>query len=68
MKKFYENPVVEITVFDVEDVITTSLTGLNGGSTLSEAAADELVQATEDGAKIDNTTVIAARKYSAYNW
>ena len=68
MKKFYENPVVEITVFDVEDVITTSLTGLNGGSTLSEAAADELVQAIEDGAKIDNTTVIAARKYSAYNW
>ena len=68
MKKFYENPVVEITVFDVEDVITTSLTGLNGGSTLREAAADELVQAIEDGAKIDNTTVIAARKYSAYNW
>lgn len=68
MKKFYENPVVEITVFDVEDVITTSLTGLNGGSTLSDAAADELVQAIEDGAKIDNTTVIAARKYSAYNW
>lgn len=68
MKKFYENPVVEITVFDVEDVITTSLTGLNGGSTLSEDAADELVRAIEDGAKIDNTTVIAARKYSAYNW
>lgn len=68
MKKFYENPVVEITVFDVEDVITTSLTGLNGGSTLNEAAANELVKAIEDGAKIDNTTVIAARKYSAYNW
>ena len=26
MKKFYESPIVEITVFDVEDVITTSVT------------------------------------------
>jgi hypothetical protein len=25
MKKFYESPVVEITVFDVEDVITASV-------------------------------------------
>jgi hypothetical protein len=29
MKKFYELPVVEITVFDVEDVITTSVTKVN---------------------------------------
>lgn len=29
MKKFYESPVVEITVFDVEDVITTSVTNID---------------------------------------
>lgn len=34
MKKFYETPMVELTVFDVEDVITTSaiMTGtMNAG-------------------------------------
>jgi hypothetical protein len=29
MKKFYESPVVEITVFDVEDVITTSVKNID---------------------------------------
>ena len=65
MKKFYENPVVEITVFDVEDVITISTV-----STLQyNSAAEQLIDAIQDeGAKIENTTVIAAKKYSAYNW
>lgn len=65
MKKFYENPVVEITVFDVEDVITVSV---GGGSTLTEEAANQLIGAIETGAVIDNTNVIAAKKYSSYNW
>lgn len=64
MKKFYENPVVEITVFDVEDVITVSVVG----STLTEEAANQLIDAIETGAVIDNTNVIAAKKYSSYNW
>ncbi len=65
MKKFYENPVVEITVFDVEDVITTSLAST---LELTEGAAEDLVAAIEAGAQIDNLNVIAAKKYSAYNW
>ncbi len=65
MKKFYENPVVEITVFDVEDVITVSVVG----STLTDAAAEQLIDAIEtEGAVIENTNIIAAKKYSAYNW
>ncbi len=65
MKKFYKNPVVEITVFDVEDVITVSVVG----TTLSDGAAAQLIEAIEnDSAVIENTSVIAAKKYSAYNW
>ncbi|MBQ2931307.1 MAG: hypothetical protein IJE62_00470 [Clostridia bacterium] len=65
MKKFYKNPVVEITVFDVEDVITVSVVG----TTLSDVAAEQLIDAIENNnAVIENTSVIAAKKYSAYNW
>ena len=64
MKKFYENPVVEITVFDVEDVITVSVVG----TTLAPGAAEQLIDAIESGAVIENTSIIAAKKYSAYNW
>ena len=60
MKKFYNSPVVEITVFDVEDVITTSAISTQGMNTedfVAEVAKDANVT-------IDNTVAWD----SAYNW
>lgn len=62
MKKIYESPIVEITVFDVEDVITTSATTATV-DTLDWTAddADAATHAAKVGAK-------AVGYYSAYNW
>ena len=38
MKKFYEAPVVELTGFSAEDVITTSVTTINTVDGLGESA------------------------------
>jgi len=66
MKKFYESPIVELTVFDVEDVITTSavlpVTEIN---TLTEDVS-AVVTAINAG---DYTGVVdSASTYGAYNW
>ncbi len=62
MKKFYESPIVEITVFDVEDVITTSATTATVDTLVWTAAdADAATHATKVGAD-------AVDYYSAYNW
>ena len=66
MKKFYENPVVEITVFDVEDVITTSVTGVIIVDTATTDAVAEIQTAIE-AAELQNTTV-AVNRYSSYTW
>ena len=65
MKKFYENPVVEITVFDVEDVITTSVTGVIVDTTTTDAVAE--IQTAIEAAELQNTTV-AVNRYSSYTW
>lgn len=60
MKKFYNSPVVEITVFDVEDIITASAISTQGMNTedfVAEVAKDANVT-------IDNTVAWD----SAYNW
>ena len=64
MKKFYESPMVEFTVFDVEDVITLSiLPGATMG--MSEAEVTELVQDIETTLGV---TVANKGNFSTYNW
>lgn len=65
MKKFYENPVVEITVFDIEDVITASSIAVD--TTGDADAAVTEIQNAINAANLQNTTV-AVNKYSAYQW
>ncbi|MBQ9757008.1 MAG: hypothetical protein IJW15_01145 [Clostridia bacterium] len=64
MKKFYESPIVELTVFDVEDVITAS--GVVNTITDTEdveALINAINAGTYSGAQIDRTAT-----YGAYNW
>lgn len=66
MKKFYELPVVEITVFDVEDVITTSIVSTRNleGDDLTAFTAG--VEAQYGG---DNGTVVTGDYNSnSYTW
>ncbi|MBR2453188.1 MAG: hypothetical protein IKB32_03985 [Clostridia bacterium] len=65
MKKFYESPIVELTVFDVEDVITAS--GIVNTITDGEDV-EALIQAINNNTYTG--TVDAAEKYVAgsYNW
>ncbi len=64
MKKFYESPIVEFTVFDVEDVITTSAVDT---AILNEQDLDALV--TEINNSSTDAAYIKAAKYgSTYNW
>ena len=67
MKKFYETPAVEITGFEVEDIITTS------GEINPEAVADSLN--SKFAAEVEAAMAIAnsnantgAAKYGTYNW
>ena len=53
MKKFYESPIVELTVFDVEDVIT--------------ASAEIYVNTLDPDANLSSlTSEIANKEYAAY--
>ena len=63
MKKFYESPIVEITVFDVEDVITTSAAVTTSVDTLTWTPqdADAATHKTQVGAD-------AVGYYSSYTW
>ena len=63
MKKFYESPIVEFTVFDVEDVITTSaIDTLNPGNVDLDALIDEINNSSTAAAPIK------AAKYGTYTW
>lgn len=65
MKKFYESPIVEITVFDVEDVITTSAGGTGTVDTLEWTKSDvEANTATYAG----QLGVNKVGHYGSYNW
>ncbi len=67
MKKFYEQPVVEITAFDVEDIMTASSVAVNSPEIAAEVAA-ALENNLADGAK--NVQVLAGKSYASgsYNW
>ncbi len=64
MKKFYESPIVEFTVFDVEDVITTSAV-----DTANLNAQDLEALITEINNSSTAAAPIKAAKYgSTYSW
>ena len=64
MKKIYEQPVVEITAFDVEDIMTTSVVSI---STLEAEGQDALLAAVESANS--GTTVTKATVYNnSFGW
>ena len=64
MKKFYESPVVEITVFDVEDVITASV----NTSTLETEAIDAYVAEIADNYVAPENTATTFGNFGSYTW
>ena len=66
MKKFYELPVVEITVFDVEDVITTSIVSTRNLEGDDLAAFSAGVEAQYGGTK--GTVVTGDYNSTSYTW
>ncbi len=65
MKKFYETPMVEFTVFDVEDVITTSaiMTG-----TMDASEIDTLIAEIEADAAVAGVDVLGNYHNASYQW
>ena len=61
MKKFYEKPVVEITKFAFEDIMTA------GKSVKYYAAADEEAQAVIKQIEAANANV-QAKRFGTYKW
>ena len=64
MKKFYENPVVEITKFDVEDAITASVL-------VDTLNPEEGIDAVVAGLEADIATLdkhITVVNFSTYSW
>lgn len=55
MKKFYNSPVVEITVFDVEDIITASAIEVSTNNMSTEEAAVLTGALEASGITSDNT-------------
>lgn len=64
MKKFYESPIVELTVFDAEDVITTSAIVIDTAAT--GANLETLVSEIQKAA-YGNVEKVEAYN-SSYNW
>ncbi|MBR5155174.1 MAG: hypothetical protein IKW62_01655 [Clostridia bacterium] len=69
MKKFYEKPVVEITVFDVEDVITTSAVIINSADAANAEDVADMI-AKINGGTYSSSGVDQAEMYSrsTYGW
>ena len=63
MKKFYESPVVEITVFDVEDVITTSVKNID---TTDGNVSKYIDDVKENYAGAANLNVV--NNFGSYTW
>ena len=61
MKKIYEKPMVELTKFDVEDIILAS----GGGTTMDLSKADAL---DETATKAIKANVGGADAVGVYNW
>lgn len=64
MKKFYESPIVELTVFDAEDVITTSAIVID---TVATGANLEALVSEIQAAAYCNVEKVEAYN-SSYNW
>jgi hypothetical protein len=64
MKKFYEIPVVEITVFDVEDVITASAGTV---STNDVSDINAFIDTVEEQYTVAGTQATVGA-YSSYQW
>lgn len=64
MKKFYESPIVELTVFDAEDVITTSAIVIDTAAT--GVSLEALVSGIQTAA-YGNVEKVEAYN-SSYNW
>ena len=62
MKKIYEKPMVELTQFDVEDIILASG---GGGTTMDLSKADAL---DETATKAIKANVGGADAVGVYNW
>ncbi len=66
MKKFYETPAVEITGFEVEDIITTSGVDPDAvADSLSSKFADKVDAAI---AAANDSVNTGAARYGTYNW
>ena len=65
MKKFYETPMVEFTVFDVEDVITTSAIAVETAG-MTEQQIDALIAEIESAAVSGTPDVLG--NYNSYSW
>ena len=63
MKKFYNSPVVEITVFDVEDIITASAI-----STAQYVDENGQVDSTFAGEIKTNTGITTTAWSDSYTW
>lgn len=62
MKKFYEQPVVEITVFDEESIMTAS-------TVETARLTDKQLQAMVDDINNKNGVTVQAKAYSStYGW
>ena len=59
MKKFYEKPVVEITKFAFEDIMTKSVVQVVATDVDAQGIINEI---EAKGAKVQ------AKRYSTYNW
>ncbi len=66
MKKFYESPIVELTVFDVEDVITTS--AITSIDTAADGTDVDALIADIQRKTYNGNAVNAAAYNSSYNW
>ena len=62
MKKFYEKPVVEITKFAFEDIMTKSVVSVVATETNADAVINEIQAAAAPG------TTVKAKKFGLYKW
>ncbi len=71
MKKFFEMPVVEITVFDVEDVISTSVVAgpIDTADSVNADAVNAVIADINNNGAWKSAGYDAAATYEAsYNW
>ncbi len=68
MKKFYESPVVELTGFSAEDVITTSAITIDTTKGIENVADFNAAVAAQYGVAETNMTSFQYNAEGSYNW